>query len=215
MNKKLILVAVAVVVIAVVAMNYNAVLSSVQDMHDEWDNHISSDDSYIILYGSKDRIAERYSSFTGTPISVDFRLKRFGSPPGSITARVRYKDNDTIITSTKYALASNSLSDTMTWVTFTFDDAVYLSDKDIFVSFEYLGGGSGGNCIGVNREYITEQNTWVHGIGGWSDSPNSQVSIRFRYSVFDSTLDSIPGFEMLAFIASLGIAFILWRRRIV
>jgi len=142
-----------------------------------WDNYTDFSGGEVLYNGGTNQgRGERYTSFTGRPLSASFYLTRTGSPDGNMFYTVRYYDNNTIL-----ANGSRTVTDLATgtpqWYTITWDNAPELYKQDILVSIEYYNGDVD-NLIAVGIG-DTNRNTYRYTEGSW-ESTGDGIDIRYK-----------------------------------
>jgi len=80
----------------------------------------------------------KVESFSGTPLSSTFYLKRSGAPTGSVYGRIRYVSNDTIYDWDSFDITTLP-SASFQYKTFTFTKGPVTGD--FYITVEYAGGG--------------------------------------------------------------------------
>lgn len=141
-----------------------------------WDNYTLYQSSTPMYVGSRERHAEKYSDFSGTPISVDFYIGKNGNPTGRVNATVRYVSNDTIIDNDSKLASSIGAN---AWHTFTFDGNAMLDTVDIYVCIEYWENGDGTNNIMAGHKNVDTRDSWYYH-DSWKVFTET-LQIRFYY----------------------------------
>jgi hypothetical protein len=85
------------------------------------------------------RLAEKLLSFSGKPISVQYQIKKYGSPTGNVYASVYWVSNGTLAMQSG-ALDISTLTTSYQWKTFTYLTPIEISADDVYVSIDYSGG---------------------------------------------------------------------------
>lgn len=125
------------------------------------------------------KFGERFNSFPACTIDrIDLKLRKYGTPTGTLTINVRTVTGDSVVG----CLGTKNIADlttTFTWYTFNADTVTVPSSQDIRIVAEWAGAGGGSVYVQASHT-TTDQyyggamtyyagSTWTDSSGTYSD----------------------------------------------
>lgn len=133
----------------------------------------TTDSPYSMYSGSAIRVAQKFTTFTGTITSMTYYVKKVSSPTGTLSCMIRDATTDAILatSSTTYDVASLTGS----YVAKSFPFSYAVSATTIRVSLEYASTSSNSsNYVDVSyRQSNVVASTLSLYVAAWSDSGSS------------------------------------------
>lgn len=128
------------------------------------------------LYSLYPRVGQKINIPNKTICRVDFYLKKYGSPTGTLYARIRKVSDDSIIETSPTTLDVATLTTTFAWYSFAFNSLV---NEEVRICVEFTEGSSGNRVlVGLwSADVISGVRSYYY-LATWYDSIYYDLTIK-------------------------------------